>query len=338
MRVWILGAGFSAPLGGPTLNQLLSRTGLDRLQHAFPQSWLHEPACGTCVELLTRGEKEGLWKNAEEYVAALISYDSKLFADIVRLNGGHPDYDDEYLQQDPTERFAISLYCTAIALIAAQCIHFVKRAADNLEAWMPYDRWVRRVPDQDVFITFNYDEVVETAFARNKRSLLVPDQRYNHGLPVTPGEQVLLKLHGGVGVRDTIVSPPEPNGIENLLRNPAMISVPGTSKADEAETSLDQLWDAASEALASADKVSIVGYRCPPSDEKAKAMLIDSLHRNPNKPAVDIVLGHANPDAHRLVALLRSIGLEARDAGLGTEDYLSSQGVGAGWMTLDCRS
>ncbi|HEY0468131.1 MAG TPA: hypothetical protein VGC79_28225, partial [Polyangiaceae bacterium] len=156
--------------------------------------------------------------------------------------------------------------------------------------------------------------------------------------PVSPHDQVLLKLHGGVEVRDTIVHPPEPNSVANLKSNPAMIAVPGTSKASEAETSLDLIWEAASEALATADEVSIVGYSCPASDEKAKAMLLDSLGKNANRPTVDVVLGPGKPvDAQRLVALLRSIGLKVRDKGMWAQDYLSSSGVGTGWETLDSR-
>jgi hypothetical protein len=239
MRVWILGAGFSAGLGGPTLNQLLSPLAFDRLQHAYAETWLSESICATCISLLQKGTGEGLWSNAEEYVAALGSCDPKLEADVARLNGGRPqdhcDRDDE----ESADGFMNRLYCKAIALIAAQCIHFVERSADDLESWLPYDRWVRTLPKEDVLITFNYDEVVEEAFRRNDRTLSVPNQRVGHGLPITPGTQVLLKLHGGVSVRDTILSPPEPNSIANLDRNPAMLAVPGYSKDSDTETDLD---------------------------------------------------------------------------------------------------
>jgi hypothetical protein len=151
-------------------------------------------------------------------------------------------------------------------------------------------------------------------------------------------EQILLKLHGGVSVRDTILNPTERHSVANLVRNPAMIAVPGTSKASDSETDLDALWDCASEVLSKADEVSIAGYSCPASDEKAKALLLDSLHTNANRPTVDVVLGPGNPiDAQRLIALLRSVGLEVRDAGMWAQDYLSARGVGMGWQTLDCR-
>ena len=75
--------------------------------------------CATCVSLRLKGESEGLWSNAEEYVAALGSCDPKLEADVARLCGGCPRYDDGF-GEDPAARFMNSLYCTAIALIAAQ--------------------------------------------------------------------------------------------------------------------------------------------------------------------------------------------------------------------------
>jgi hypothetical protein len=102
---------------------------------------------------------------------------------------------------------------------------------------------------------------------------------------------------------------------------------------------LDDLWNEASQALAKANDVSIVGYRCPVSDEKAKAMFLDSLLLNANRPTVDVVLGPGSPvDAQRLVALLTAMRLDVRDAGMWGQDYLSAKGAGTGWSTLDCRA
>jgi len=69
-------------------------------------------------------------------------------------------------------------------------------------------------------------------------------------------------------------------------------------------------------------------------------MLLDSLQGNANRPNRGwSCSGPGNPiDAQRLIALLRSGGLEVRDAGMWAQDYLSARGVGHGaWQTLDCR-
>jgi SIR2-like domain len=342
MNLWILGAGFSARLGGPMLNDLLSKLALDRLVHDYPETWLAgDQECAICVSVLAKGIEERLWNNAEEYVAALGSLDPKFQTDIVRLSGLdrsalHTDNGRHY---DPVGSFVDSLYARAIGVIAAQCIDFVHRAADDLESWLAYDRWTRSLPAGDVLISFNYDTVVEEAFRRNRRPLTVPNQRMGHGIPIRKGRRpLLLKLHGSVDGRDTIPHPPEPHSIANLMRNVAMLAVPGISKASDAETDFDLLWEYASKALRAAKKVVLVGYRCPPSDEKAKAMLVDSLRANPNRPSVDIVLGPGNPvDAQRIVALLTRVGLRVRDTGMWAEDYLTIAGVGRGWETLDTR-
>jgi hypothetical protein len=279
-----------------------------------------------------------LWRNAEEYIAALGSCDPShehCVGEMCKDDDGHW----RSWGGDPAADAMNSLYCRAIAIVAAQCMEFLQRADNDLEAWLPYDRWVRTLPPEDVLISFNYDEVVEEAFSRNDKYVNAPNPRTQDGLPPSRGDQLLLKLHGGVGVRDTILDPPEEDTIANLTRNIARIAVPGISKSDAHSIHYRELWQLASAALRDADEVSIVGYSCPPSDEIAKAMLIDTLagHSAERRP-VDIVLGpKGSPAAQRLVSLLRHVGVRARDTGLFAEDYLSAHGLGQGWDVLDAR-
>ncbi|WP_242392001.1 hypothetical protein [Anaeromyxobacter oryzisoli] len=50
--VWILGAGFSKPLGGPLLTELLSPGSMDILQAAFgSHSWVNHPSIAATVDL-----------------------------------------------------------------------------------------------------------------------------------------------------------------------------------------------------------------------------------------------------------------------------------------------
>jgi hypothetical protein len=104
------------------------------------------------------------------------------------------------------------------------------------------------------------------------------------------------------------------------------------SKADMTEIHLHQLWEEADEALSHATAVSVVGYRCPPSDEMAKAWLLDALARNASKPPVEVVLGPAEAAATRLVSLVGQTGVAVRDLRMWAEDYLSANGIGQGWV------
>jgi hypothetical protein len=353
MRAWILGAGFSRRLGGPLLPELLTAVSLATLRHRHPGTWLVEDVCAYCVEALRIGVQRGWWANAEEYISALGSGDPTHAHNLDELlRGLHlppenyialrvwsdsqatSDRHDPPRQGELDERAMMVLWTTAIRLIAAQCMDFVERSKYDPEAWLCYDRWVKALPQEDVLISFNYDEVVEQVFARNGKLLRVPNPRKER-VPESPeGTQLLLKLHGGVNVRDTILDPPEPDSIANLKRNPAALAVPGRSKSDECMTQYDRLWELASRVISTCDSVVLVGYSCPPSDEMAKAMLIDSLAKNTGRLPVQIVLGPRSPDAPRLVAMLNRFSM-ILDTGLFAQDFLSISGAGNGWATSD---
>ncbi len=229
-----------------------------------------------------------------------------------------------------------TLWIYARELVAAQCVNFVEQAQNDIEQWLAYDRWVRRLPEDDVIISFNYDEVVETVFWRNEKVLLTPNPRFDRDFPIDTDAQLLLKLHGSVTFRDTIHTG-ERDSIATLHHNPPFIAVPGFNKSDEAMTTFEALWECASDFLSTSDHVTIVGYSCPKTDEMAKAMLLDTISRNARRPPIDIVLGPESRDARRLLTLLRRVGLDARDTEMWAEDYLSASGVGAGWGPLDMR-
>jgi hypothetical protein len=298
------------------------------------------------VEIFEAGRKSGSWQDAEQFLSTLSSYDALLEQRVKTLfdhcrsklgvNAEATSWvglDDNQVF-DPNEPLAStcgleSLGCDASALVAGQCMEFVEAVRSDREAWLPYDRWVQSLSNNDIIISFNYDDVVETAFARNGRLIDAPNPRWPPER--RPGVPRLLKLHGGVSIRDTIPDPYEPPTVSNLKRNPAFIAIPGMSKANMAETEFDQLWDEAETALMNASHISIVGYSCPASDEMAKALLLDSLFRNAHKPAVEVVLGPDPVAAARLAALLGRAGVAVCNVALRAEDYLSASGVGSGW-------
>jgi hypothetical protein len=76
MRAWILGAGFSASLGGPMLGGLLSESALSILRLRHPNTWLAEDDSELVVRAFACGKKADYWADAEEFLAASCSYDS----------------------------------------------------------------------------------------------------------------------------------------------------------------------------------------------------------------------------------------------------------------------
>lgn len=314
------------------LRQLLTPRAIEQVRFRYPKSWLADSLCDTTAALLQDGIEKQLWNDAEEYIAALGSGDERLASLVVRACPeaylAHRSGDTE-----PTD-FMNTIWIYARELVAAQCMNFVEEAQGDIEQWLAYDRWVKRLPDDDVLISFNYDEVVENAFWRNDKVVLAPNPRFNEDFPIDTDAQLLLKLHGSVTFRDTIHKG-ERDSIATLQRNPPFIAVPGSNKSDEAVSTFRELWECASEYLSKADKVTIIGYSCPKTDEMAKAMLLDTLSRNRKRPPIDVVLGPESRDARRLLTVLRRVGLDARDTEMWAEDYLSAYGVGTGWEPLD---
>jgi len=85
--VWILGAGFSRPLGGPLLGDLFSEASAGNLRARFPPEryprlktpaanlvrWIYRWGLGEEQHLVWTGKTRGepLWSNAEEYLEFL---------------------------------------------------------------------------------------------------------------------------------------------------------------------------------------------------------------------------------------------------------------------------
>ena len=145
------------------------------LDHARPQHAYVLTEDGTLHRLnLIRGEIEasasvtepysmdGHWRDPEQFISLLIPRDDD-DEELVRMvfesccaeqePGAPPPPPDDEGAEDP-HRWEY-LYSRAIAIVAAQCCDFVDRIRQDREAWLPYDRWVSAVSDEDVIVTFN---------------------------------------------------------------------------------------------------------------------------------------------------------------------------------------
>jgi hypothetical protein len=330
--VWVLGAGFSKPLGGPLLPQLFTRASLKTLRLRFPSQdfqrlhdkaisgahWLYHWGTGFAEgDLLDKDRKKGerLWSDAEDFLDRLDA--------AARAEPGDPDW-ERLSEPIPAEfrngKDPVNLCALAEAarrLLAAECSSFLHNANLDQERWQPFIRWARQVTKNDVVVTFNYDRVLELMIhdAEVARSGAVRMQVVLPHEDPRPGYAPVLKLHGSVDWRRSD-DPAAVNRKRYELRgdvNYALkcsdeligIASPGPTKLDRTQE-LERLWQRAEEALKDAEAVVFVGYRFPPTDSEARRRLLGAIGQGNNGyKAVHTVLGPESPkDAARLGQLL----------------------------------
>jgi hypothetical protein len=228
--VWILGAGFSEPLGGPLLTDMLTNGSYDRIQATFPEKGspgredayprLYRPQTKMVILLNAEygqdaaaisyysGQRKQLskkqWGDAEEFL--------ELFDSAARQEKGNSAPGAIPAVAGPAQLCRLLLRgidvgesvtpsdvaCAARRLLAAECSWFLKYASPTYEKWQPYRRWVSMLdPSRDTIITFNYDTVVETVAGPVTAVLPPTTPEEQHKLERDPLPYVrLLKLHG----------------------------------------------------------------------------------------------------------------------------------------------
>jgi hypothetical protein len=326
--VWVLGAGFSAPLGGPLLSKMLTKASIDDVRACY-------------------GGEERLWNDAAEAVRYIYHWgqnwpegalddqrgrwpgqkawpDAEVFLDFLdtaaRTDGGPAAIRLTAILQHRGPGGGSAVRLTANELrwaarrwLAAECCAFLKEADTKEETWQPYTDWALSLRANDTIVTFNYDRVVEMTAA-------------NHVMVVRPGHEddlnvarhadccAVLKLHGSVDWRVARAT----NGvIVSIEKDPAFavscvddelaIATPGPSKADTARQ-YRALWEAAETALREADAIVFMGYRFPPGDADARGRLLGAIETSRAKHVTaHVVLGPLGDDSRRLEALLRFV-------------------------------
>jgi hypothetical protein len=193
--VWILGAGFSVPLGGPLFRKLISGQTLRDLKNwpEFKKQKLliHYPSendpdtrfgdhvsaelsASVVCDLYTKGANSSdgmpLWSDAEQFLdqlgIAASEPKGQLATDIRQLLKGLGGAKLGAALQVP-EGMDV-LHREAIRFVASACSTFLLRAerdpsvVDHSEQWDPYRRWFDQLkPGHDVVITFNYDRSLD---------------------------------------------------------------------------------------------------------------------------------------------------------------------------------
>lgn len=309
--VWVLGSGFSRHVGGPLLNQLLTRRALEETDHVFHKPTL--PGRQAVYEIFRNHSKPisnaPYWEHAEEYLDFLdtaVPEDAKRHEIVKRL--AKSEIADGF-NGSPKQ-----LWERACIAIGAECSAFLSEADLDGESWEPYLRWAEDlVKPDDAIITFNYDRVLETLGDHPDRVRLIGERTVQlpHGGSVKPSMVPIYKLHGSV---DWFLS--EGKVIRNsggfaaavAAGHIPLIATPGGTKKSYCDLYLKNLWSAAKAHLRAADAVVFMGYRFPPSDSQALTELLGALKQNeqPNL-RVHTSLGPITSEADtvRLGSLLR---------------------------------
>lgn len=287
--VWLLGAGFSQPLGGPLFQNFFS----DNVA-AWVRAWtsVHKTGDKIQPEHLARfydeGKKAGRWEDAEEFMALLEQADDPQEAVPKQfLRQVKPvDFPNDLAYSDLRKR--VRFY----AAIATS--HFVDRIQGDLpEGWHPFERWIDSLQEHDAIISFNYDRVIEELANRASKQVR------------------LTKLHGTVPARNTLL---EKLAAWDYLPG---ISIPGPGKQTEALKS--QEWQAAAATLRAAEHLVVVGYSFPPSDSLAASFILS----NCSASRVTLILG-PDPAGDRVKGMFeRALGVRTSNPRLLSQQYLT---------------
>ena len=361
--VWILGAGFSMPLGGPSLASLLSFETERSLQVEIPDDTDHAV------------ERENILGRVASCTRWLYHYGTKFAANNGRcpLNGSGGetlwyDAEDFFDKVDRAARLPEGAKAARLGaairagahgtnvpipavrdaakrLLAYECARFLDGESSSDEPWIPYVRWTRQVkaqadggaPTAQAIITFNYDCVLETLGFQ-------PHVVLPGSAPARRGPHV-FKLHGSSNWRhlspaygdsnDTTPAVTQENDAVELAqrkdftatcdRTELAIAAPGPGKQYQALRFKD-LWDTAADALKAAGAVVFLGYRLPPTDARSRRFFLDNLPQG--RIPIHVVLGHDtnSPDARRMMGLLEMARPQACIEALPMfgQDYLDS--------------
>jgi len=236
--VWVLGAGFSAPLGGPLLRGLLSPMSWHDLQAHYADTKLlgAAEAWAVCLYHYGRNYEEGAL--ITQFVTVPMRYPARNAAQERRITTGDGEYlwsdaeafidqldaETQHMSGDDWGRFQRAAHAiregvfrltsagasgpvpplkevrdAARRLVGAECAMFVEKGDPDAEQWHAHVHWFSGLPREDTLVTFNYDLVLETMRAfLNGRGINTPWNFVLPGDAPPPGVALVLKLHGSI--------------------------------------------------------------------------------------------------------------------------------------------
>ena len=324
-HVYILGTGFSYPMGGPLFIDLMSlpiRYDLGKFEHH------NDPLVQRLAQAVNEIShaygvllKEKRFRNAEHFLELcdcvlhgkeswlLQTFPSQLLWLVMWNARSQPPMSDLDLF-----RFIVK---AAKIRIAIETNSFLAQVPEMNDRWQPYIRWFPRLGKRDTIITLNYDLLVETVAAKVDRPFPGREFETNEDLvrvdelmrqnEAHPDQPLLCKLHGSVDFieRDGAAYAKRYNIDDYFVADPPLLGTPGTGKVSLSEGSLKRVWQTALERLREAHIISIVGYSLPETDNDFRIKLLDAVAANNAKlEAINIVLGQPAPQSQRARAIL----------------------------------
>jgi len=339
--VWILGSGFSKPLGGPLLRDLFRQENEEDTAAFFPEKIYPglAKALPWVQKIFHNGVKDGFWENAEQFLGYVDdAYHDKpnnphrrRIAHLINRSDVNKPRERQGLSGlDPLQAYYVykdnlhnDFDKKVKRALASDCFRFTMNADCESELWDPHTDWVDSlVEGVDTIVSFNYDLVVEMAgnvsTSTAKIHVVAPSPTAH--LSDLPTDKVpLIKLHGSVNWRmqadasgKRTISP-ETVPADTVLRSEdddLAIAAPGGSKARFVSSYLGPLWVLAERALEEATAVMVVGYSFPDTDPMASRRLLQALERRTGalRRQAHIILGAdvTTPPSQRVVSLLKS--------------------------------
>lgn len=319
-HVYILGAGFSAPLGGPLFKQLLTNE-----LNFYWQALKLKPGWHDTISRIHDGWFQKAYGRPLDAEQVLEKIDWMSHHDEPISRYVSSQIIPESLGAIESDTFLTTLRRVLKSVLAAECQAFLSELDEQSDVWDPYDAWFATLTANDTIITFNYDTVIETLAERAGN----PYNRAGFGT-IRSTQPMLLKLHGSVewiksdtaeGLRFV------ENGYKEALE--LALGTPGIEKATMHEKGrFRTLWDLAKTEIRDATCISVVGYSMPPTDNRARMMILQQIAEGrEKKQRFNIVLGPQSGDktAMRIKSLIEPVMPYAewvRDLPLYAQDYL----------------
>jgi hypothetical protein len=326
-HVYILGAGFSYPMGGPLFKELFTKPILFNYE-------MHTSVDGSKARLAMAVQQlnykypdllvDKVFTDAEHFLElcdSVLHGKEQLFLNRFKksFNGLYENIRVVNPTKSDTDLFQ-TFFDAAKIHIAVDTNTFIEQVPDDNDRWKPYILWFKGLGKTDSIVTLNYDLLVETIATKDdrpfpgrefksKEELCLVDELLNQNKN-HPDLPILFKLHGSVdwielGGKAWVKRYNVDDYFEGL---PPLLGTPGTTKASLSKGCLDKVWGSAIEKIQEAHVISIVGYSLPATDNDFRIKLLDSIiGTHGNLKAINIVLGPPTPDSLRARAILEQV-------------------------------
>lgn len=360
-RVWILGAGFSYPLGAPLFGGLFSnaytilsdsarmrfndKNGEDNRRRRFFRA--------VASHVYRQGAKSDFWGDPEQFLQrccdALDIGKESVFWDWLWNKGSEGvefvglsedpmiDAFQNKVRKDQPDFYLSSMLDSAREEVAVEVSTFLMGERFEGERWLPYKEWLKGLTGFDTILTFNYDQAIEMLWGEIRPFALNCPKPGTDGVRAERHRPTIFKLHGSAGWK--VKKSEAHGGVIDLAQTEVedcdelldflndfsyrpFIFTPGPEK--HGLSSQGSYWNVAMNELREAEEIHVIGYRFPDTDTFAQQQLLDAMADNSTCFWVNIVLGPDvnNPQARRCARLIGSRGLEARTLELYSQDYL----------------